>query len=119
MRARAYCAHPSIRDHWELRYMSRSPDQVVSLNLTLSETKIVVKVQNDLSDSLEIKNDVLQGDTLACLLFKLALEKVVRDSNINTRGNINNKSMQLLAFADDIDIIARTKTGPRDGTENQ
>ncbi|GFT23391.1 transposase [Trichonephila clavipes] len=31
MRARAYCAHPSIRDHWALRCMSRCPDQVVSL----------------------------------------------------------------------------------------
>ncbi|GFV10991.1 hypothetical protein TNCV_2383091 [Trichonephila clavipes] len=31
MRDRAYCAHPSIRDHWALRCMSRYPDQVVSL----------------------------------------------------------------------------------------
>ncbi|GFS51438.1 hypothetical protein TNCV_549011 [Trichonephila clavipes] len=31
MRARVYCAHPSIRDHWALRYMSRCPDQVISL----------------------------------------------------------------------------------------
>ncbi|GFT67514.1 hypothetical protein TNCV_2361161 [Trichonephila clavipes] len=31
MRARAYCTHPSMRDHWALRSMSRCPDQVVSL----------------------------------------------------------------------------------------
>ncbi|PRD36622.1 UNVERIFIED_CONTAM: hypothetical protein NCL1_08099 [Trichonephila clavipes] len=31
MRVRAYRAHPSIRDHWPLRCMSISPDQVVSL----------------------------------------------------------------------------------------
>ncbi|GFW08748.1 hypothetical protein TNCV_4299211 [Trichonephila clavipes] len=31
MRARTYCAQPSIRDHWALRCMSRCPDQVVSL----------------------------------------------------------------------------------------
>ncbi|GFS85613.1 hypothetical protein TNCV_2794481 [Trichonephila clavipes] len=31
MRAKAYCAHSNIRDHWTLRYMSRCPDQVVSL----------------------------------------------------------------------------------------
>ncbi|GFX63522.1 putative transposable element [Trichonephila clavipes] len=31
MRARAYCVHPSLRDHWILRCMSRCPDQVVSL----------------------------------------------------------------------------------------
>ncbi|GFU18735.1 putative endonuclease-reverse transcriptase [Trichonephila clavipes] len=74
------------------------------------------------------KNGVRQGDALVCLLFNLALEKVVRDSNINTGGNIFNKSIKLLAFADDIDIIARTpialrqaifrERGPQDGTEN-
>ncbi|GFW84111.1 cyclin-dependent kinase-like 1 [Trichonephila clavipes] len=31
MRVRAYCAHPSIRDYWALRCMSRCPDRVVSL----------------------------------------------------------------------------------------
>ncbi|GFW36123.1 hypothetical protein TNCV_4929861 [Trichonephila clavipes] len=34
MRARAYCAHPSIRGHWALRSISRCPDQVVSLCLS-------------------------------------------------------------------------------------
>ncbi|GFU16810.1 alpha-catulin [Trichonephila clavipes] len=31
MRAKAYCAHLSIRGHWALRRMSRCPDHVVSL----------------------------------------------------------------------------------------
>ncbi|GFT15051.1 uncharacterized protein TNCV_4316321 [Trichonephila clavipes] len=31
MRVRAYCAHPSIRDHWALRCMNRCPDQVVKI----------------------------------------------------------------------------------------
>ncbi|GFV54497.1 transposable element Tc3 transposase [Trichonephila clavipes] len=31
MRAKAYCAHPSIRDHWMLRCISRCPNQVISL----------------------------------------------------------------------------------------
>ncbi|GFU28776.1 putative endonuclease-reverse transcriptase [Trichonephila clavipes] len=70
----------------------------------------MVQVQNDLLDPLRGKNGVRQGDALACLLFTLALEKVVRDSSISTRGNIFNKSIQLLDFADDIDTIARTPT---------
>ncbi|GFW19682.1 hypothetical protein TNCV_1605731 [Trichonephila clavipes] len=48
-----------------------------------------------------------------CLLFNLALEKVVRDYNISVRGNVYNKSIQLLGFADDIDIIARTPAALR------
>ncbi|GFV69797.1 hypothetical protein TNCV_431161 [Trichonephila clavipes] len=31
MRAKAYGAHLIIRNHWALRYMSRCPDQVVSV----------------------------------------------------------------------------------------
>ncbi|GFX26861.1 hypothetical protein TNCV_1840341 [Trichonephila clavipes] len=31
MRDRAYCAHPSIFDHWTLRDMSICPDQMVSM----------------------------------------------------------------------------------------
>ncbi|GFW78552.1 hypothetical protein TNCV_2243521 [Trichonephila clavipes] len=31
MKARSYCAHPRLRDHWGQRCMSRCPDQVVSL----------------------------------------------------------------------------------------
>ncbi|GFU72204.1 hypothetical protein TNCV_509671 [Trichonephila clavipes] len=33
--ARAYCAHPSIRDHWALQCMSRCPDQGFSLKRDL------------------------------------------------------------------------------------
>ncbi|GFW89367.1 hypothetical protein TNCV_3966571 [Trichonephila clavipes] len=35
---------------------------------------------------------------------------IITSSNINTRENIFNGSIQLLAFDDDIDIIARTPT---------
>ena len=52
-----------------------------------------------------------QGDTLACLLFNIALEKVVWDSGIQTRGTIFFKTVQILAYADDIDLMARTTLG--------
>ena len=49
-----------------------------------------------------------QGDGLSCLLFNFILEKVIRDSQINTKGTIYNKSIKILAYADDIDIVGRT-----------
>jgi sorting nexin-29 len=49
-----------------------------------------------------------QGDALACILFNIALEKIIRDANINQRGNIFYKSVQKLAYADDNDIISRS-----------
>ncbi|KAJ4441970.1 hypothetical protein ANN_11834 [Periplaneta americana] len=44
------------------------------------------------------------------MLFNIALEKVIRDSEIQTTNTIYYKSVQLLAYADDIDIVARTRT---------
>jgi hypothetical protein len=49
-----------------------------------------------------------QGDALACMLFNITLEKAVRDAGIEKRGKIYHKSVQVLAYADDIDIIGRT-----------
>ena len=46
-----------------------------------------------------------QEDGLACLLFILALERAIRDSRVETTGTIFYKSTQILAYADDIDII--------------
>jgi len=43
------------------------------------------------------------------LLFNLALEKVVRNAGIQTSGTIFYKSVQLLAYAEDIDVIARSR----------
>ncbi|EDS43741.1 conserved hypothetical protein [Culex quinquefasciatus] len=48
-----------------------------------------------------------QGDGLSCALFNIVLEGIIRRAGIETSGTIMNKSYQLLAFADDIDIVAR------------
>jgi len=37
------------------------------------------------------------------------LEKAIRDSGLNTSGTILQRTVQILAFADDIDIIGRSK----------
>ena len=49
-------------------------------------------------------------DSMACLLFNIALQKVVRNAGIQTSGTIFYKSVHLLTYADDIDtdIIARS-----------
>jgi sorting nexin-29 len=79
------------------------------VKLTVEDNKSLVRIQTDLSAVVTSKNDPRQGDALACLLFNIALEKTVRDSDIQTNGTIFYKSVQLLAYADDRDIIARTQ----------
>jgi hypothetical protein len=64
-----------------------------------------------LSSPIITRNKVRQRDSLAYLLFNIALEKVVKDAGINTRGTIFYKSVQILAFVVDIDIIGKLR-GP-------
>jgi len=75
----------------------------------MNNTHCWFKIQNRLSEPVSVKNGVRQGDALACLLFNIALEKVIRDAAVNARGTIFYKSVQILAYADDIDIIGRTR----------
>lgn len=48
------------------------------------------------------------------ILFNFTLEKAIRDSGIDRGGTIWTKSMQILAFADDIDMIGRTRSSVRE-----
>uniref|UniRef100_UPI001C064A5F reverse transcriptase domain-containing protein n=1 Tax=Acinetobacter baumannii TaxID=470 RepID=UPI001C064A5F len=45
---------------------------------------------------------------LSCLLFNIALEGVIRSAGFDHRGTIFTRSVQLLGYADDIDIIGRS-----------
>jgi hypothetical protein len=42
------------------------------------------------------------------------LEVIVRRANLQTTGTIYNKETQLLAYADDIDIVGRSQSAVRD-----
>jgi len=78
--------------------------------MTMENTQSQVRIQSDLSDLITTKKELRQGDSLACLLFNLVLEKVVRKAGIQTSGTIFCKSVQPPAYSDDIDIIARSRT---------
>jgi sorting nexin-29 len=75
------------------------------VRITVKNTQYQIRIQSTLFEPLLIKNGVHQGDALACLLFNIRLEKVIRDAKINTRGSIFFKSVQIFAYADDIDIV--------------
>jgi hypothetical protein len=63
------------------------------------------EVQNDISEQFETNKGFWQGDAQACFLLSVVLEKVMRDAGILNSGTIYNKSTQVLAYADDINII--------------
>jgi sorting nexin-29 len=78
----------------------------------MESTTAKVKVQNELSESFRIQNGLRQRDALACIIFNIAPEKIICDANIN----IFYKSVQILAYADDIDIISRSLKSLQEAT---
>jgi hypothetical protein len=42
---------------------------------------------------------------MSCILFNIALEKVVRDSGTGTKGSTYNETIQILAYADHIVLL--------------
>ena len=65
------------------------PSKLIRLvKTTMTNVQCSVKIQSHLSEPIPTTRGVKQGNALACLLFNIALEKVIRDSGIQTRGTI-------------------------------
>jgi sorting nexin-29 len=76
-----------------------------SVRAALERVQYGVKVQNNLSDASETSMDLRHGDVLSCILFNIALEKVVRDSGIETKRTAYNKTILILALANNIVFV--------------
>ena len=75
----------------------------------MENSRCSVKVGSELTETFDVKKGFRQGDALSCDFFNIILDRIVRNSHVNTRGTIFHKSVQLLAYADDIDVIGRTQ----------
>jgi hypothetical protein len=83
------------------------PTKLIRLTkATLTIETCCVKIQNDCSEPFETRQGLRQGDALSTLLFNVVLEVIVRRANLQTTGTIYNKETQLLAYADDIDMLS-------------
>ena len=86
------------------------PAKLIRLcRMTLSNTTSSVKVGNNLSEPFSTVRGFRQGDPLSCNLFNFVMEGVLRKAGVHRNGTIFYKCVQLLAYADDIDIIGRCK----------
>ena len=91
------------------------PNKLIRLiRATLNGVMCCVKVQSALSEFFECKRGLRQGDALSTTLFNMALEGVIRRSGISQGGSIYNKMVQLLGYADDIDIVGRNIRSVKD-----
>ena len=82
------------------------PAKLIRLcKMTLTDTSSAVLIGKDLTPPFDTKRGFRQGDSLSCDFFNLMLEKIIRASGVEIAGTIFYKSVMLLAYADDIDII--------------
>lgn len=86
------------------------PAKLIKLSrMTLSNTWSCVKAAGKTSNKFRTVRGLKQGDALSCGFFNTILELIMQVANINTSHTIYNKSNQILGYADDLDLIGRTK----------
>jgi hypothetical protein len=61
------------------------------------------------TDGFKVGNGLKEGDGLAPNLFNTAMEYVIRQQSVQAQATIFYKSVQLIGYADDINIMGRTK----------
>jgi hypothetical protein len=61
-----------------------------------------------MTEEFAINKGLRQGDALTTQLFNAVLEKVMRHIQINKGGSIYTRTLQILAYADDVNLIGRS-----------
>jgi hypothetical protein len=81
------------------------PRKLFGIIKCLNETHNRVRIGKNLSDKFTVQNGLKQVDALSPLFFNFALEDVIRRVLEKREGLKLNGTHQVLAYADDINIL--------------
>ena len=87
------------------------------MKMSLTETYSRVRVGKNVSDRFPISKGLRQGDALSPLLFNFALEYAIRMVQVKQDGLKLNGTHQLLAYSDDVNILAGSMHTLRENAE--
>jgi len=114
-------AHDSVRREalYNILIEFRIPKKLVRLiKMFLTEMYSRVLVCKNLSEMFPIRNGLKQGDALSPLLFNFALEFGIKRVQVKNQDGLKlNGTHQLLAYADDVNILGGSAHTVKENSE--
>lgn len=85
-----------------------TPSKLVKLTkMTMDNSCAKIMTSEGTTDNIIIQKGVRQGDALSTTLFNIALDGAIKETNI--KNTLIGSSTQIIAYADDIVLLARDK----------
>lgn len=96
------------RELWNKMIEMGFPKKLIELcRMTTEGCRTQVRVRGCNSTNFPQESGLRQGDAISPILFNIALEAIMRETQLNVTNSIFTRNIQILAFADDIVIIGR------------
>ena len=92
-----------------LAELGTHPKIIRLIKMTMSESIGQVKIFGGITDPFPINTGLKQGDGLAPILFNMALHWAVNKTQVDLQNTLLYKSIQIVGYADDLNIMARTR----------